>query len=52
VIVAKDSPPGMTAVAAVHDDVQLTLLAAISAFGDSIPPLIIAKNQTYENISW
>jgi hypothetical protein len=52
VIVAKDTPPRTITVAAVHDDVQLTLLTAIPAFGDSIPPLMITKNQIYENISW
>jgi hypothetical protein len=44
IIIAKDIPPGMTPVAAVGDDAQLTLFTAISAFGDSIPPLISAKN--------
>jgi hypothetical protein len=48
VIVAKDAPLGTTTVAAVGDDAQLTLLTAISAFGDSIPPRIITKNRTYE----
>jgi hypothetical protein len=45
---ARETPPGTTTVAAVRDDAQLTLFPTISAFGDLIPPLIIAKNQTYE----
>ena len=48
VIVAKETRPGTTTVPEERDDTQLTLLTAISAFGDSIPPLIISKNQTYE----
>jgi hypothetical protein len=38
VIVAKDTPPGTTTVAAVRNDAQLTVLTVTSAFGDSIPP--------------
>jgi hypothetical protein len=45
VIVAKDTPLGTTTVAAVREDVQLTILTLISAFGDSVPPLIVSKNQ-------
>jgi hypothetical protein len=50
VIVSTDTPPGITTVAAMRDDAQMTLLTAISAFGDSIPPLIISKNQTFEKV--
>jgi hypothetical protein len=31
-----------------HDDSQLTLLTAISAFGDSTPPFFVSKNKTFE----
>jgi hypothetical protein len=48
VIVFKDTRPGTTTVPAARDDAQLTLLTAISAFGDSIHPLLISKNQTFE----
>jgi hypothetical protein len=52
VTIGQITPPGTTTVVAVRGDAQLTLLTAISAFADSIPPLIITKDQTYENISW
>jgi hypothetical protein len=45
VIVAKNPPPRRTIVAAASNDAQLTLLTAISAFGDSISPLLISKSQ-------
>jgi hypothetical protein len=48
VIIVKDTPPGTTTVAAVRDDAQLILLTAISVFSDSVPRLIITKNQTHE----
>jgi hypothetical protein len=48
VIASKDRRPGPTTVPAARDDAQLTLLTAISAFADSIPPLIISRNQTFE----
>jgi hypothetical protein len=31
-----------------RDDTQLTLLTAISAFGDSIPPMFITNNKTFD----
>jgi hypothetical protein len=30
-----------------RDDSQLTMLTAISAFGDSTPPIFIFKNKTF-----
>jgi hypothetical protein len=48
VIVVKGTPLGTTTMAAVRDDAPLTLLTAVALFGDSIPPLIITKNQIYE----
>jgi hypothetical protein len=41
VIALMDTPPRTTTIAAMRDDAQMTLLTAILAFGDSIPPLII-----------
>jgi hypothetical protein len=35
-------------VAQTCDDAQLALLTAISAFGDSIPPLFISKSKSFE----
>jgi hypothetical protein len=48
VIAAKDIQPGSVIVADERDDGQLTLLTAISAFGDSIPPMFITKNKTFD----
>jgi hypothetical protein len=43
--VAKDTQPGSVTVANERDDNQLTLLTAISAFGDPIPPMFITNNK-------
>jgi hypothetical protein len=49
VIVAATTPADATVtVPEIRDDSELTLLTAISAFGDSIPPLFISKNKTFE----
>jgi hypothetical protein len=45
VIVARDTSPETTTLAALRDDAQLTTFMAISAIGDSIPPLIITKTK-------
>jgi hypothetical protein len=46
VIVARDTSPGTTTLAAMRNDAQLTLFTG--HLGDSIPPLIMSENQTYE----
>jgi hypothetical protein len=33
------------------DDAQLTLITAISAFGDSTIPMLISKNKTVDKVS-
>jgi hypothetical protein len=48
VIVSSKSGPEPITVPAIRDDSQLTLLTAISAFGDSIPPFFLSRNQTFE----
>jgi hypothetical protein len=48
VIVAANTRPGSVTIPEVRDDAQLTLLTAISAFGDSTPPLFISKLKTFE----
>jgi hypothetical protein len=48
VIVATNTKPGSVTVPEERDDVQLTLLTAISAFGDSTCPLFISKLKTFE----
>jgi hypothetical protein len=48
VIVATNVKPGSVTVSEERDDAQLTLLAAISAFGDSTCPLFISKLKTFE----
>jgi hypothetical protein len=47
-IVAKQTPPGTVTITEEHNDSQMTLLAWIPAFEDSIPPLFISKNKTFE----
>jgi hypothetical protein len=47
VIVAKDTEPRSVTVANERDDSQLTLSTAISAFGDSILPMFITNNKTF-----
>jgi hypothetical protein len=42
------APPGTVTTAEEHNDTQMTLLASISAFGDSIPPLFISKSKRFE----
>jgi hypothetical protein len=46
--VVKGTQPGSVTVVDERDDGQLTLLAAISAFGDSIPPVFITNNKTFD----
>jgi hypothetical protein len=48
VIVATNTKPGSVTVPEERNDAQLTLLTAISAFGDSICPLFISKLKTFE----
>jgi hypothetical protein len=47
-IVAANIKPGYIMIPEVHDDAQLTLLTAISAFGDSTYPFFILKLKTFE----
>jgi hypothetical protein len=48
VIVASNTKPESITIPEVRDDAQLTLLTAISAFGDSTYPLFISKLKTFE----
>jgi hypothetical protein len=48
VIVAINTKPGSVTVPEEWDDAQLTLLTAISVFGDSTCPLFISKLKTFE----
>jgi hypothetical protein len=48
VIVATQTPPETVTVAQEPDDTQLTMLIAIFAFGDSIAPMFITNNKTFE----
>jgi hypothetical protein len=48
VIVATNTKPGSVKVPEERDDAQLTLLTAISPFGDSTCPLFISKLKTFE----
>jgi hypothetical protein len=48
VIVATNTKPSSVTVPEERDDAQLTLLTAISAFGDSTRPLFISKLKTFE----
>jgi hypothetical protein len=50
VIVATNTKPGSVTVPEERDDAQLTLLTAISAFGDSTCPLFISKLKTFEKV--
>jgi hypothetical protein len=47
-IVASGTKPGSVTIPEIRDDAQFTLLAAISAFGDSIYPYFISKNKKFE----
>jgi hypothetical protein len=47
-IVAINTKPGFVTVPEERDDSQLTLLMAISAFGDSMCALFISKLKTFE----
>jgi hypothetical protein len=47
-IVATNTKPGSVKVPEERDDAQLTLLMAISAFGDSTCPLFVSKLKTFE----
>jgi hypothetical protein len=49
VIVASGTKPGSVTIPEIRDDAQLTLLTAISAFGDSTYPHFISKNKRFEN---
>jgi hypothetical protein len=49
VIVASGTKLGSVTLPEIRDDTQLTLLSAISAFGDSTYPYFISKNKTFEN---
>jgi hypothetical protein len=48
VIVASGTKHGCVTVPEFRDDAQLTLLTAISAFGDSTDPYLISKNKIFE----
>jgi hypothetical protein len=48
VIVASGTKPGSVTVPEIRDELQLSLLTAISAFGDSTYPYSISKNKTFE----
>jgi hypothetical protein len=48
VIVATNTKPGSVTMPEERDDPQLTLLTAISAFGDSTCPLFISKSKTFD----
>jgi hypothetical protein len=48
VIVDARTQAGTVTIAQERDDSQLTMLTAISAFGDSLPPMFITKNKTFE----
>jgi hypothetical protein len=47
-IVASGIKPSSVTILEIQDDAQLTLLTAISAFGDSTYPYFISKNKTFE----
>jgi hypothetical protein len=47
--VAKKARPRTVTVPKERDGSQLTMLVAISAFGDSTPPMFISKNKTFLN---
>jgi hypothetical protein len=48
VIVATGTKPGSVTIPEIRDDAELTLLTALSAFGDSTYPYFISKNKTFE----
>jgi hypothetical protein len=48
VIAASGTKPGSVTLPEIRDDAQLTLLTAISAFGDSTYPDSISKNKTFD----
>jgi hypothetical protein len=47
VIAASGTKPGSVTIPEIRDDAQLTLLTAISAFGDCTSPYFISKNKTF-----
>jgi hypothetical protein len=46
--VVKDTQPGSVTVAGERDDSQLTLIATTSAFDNSISPMFITNNKTFD----
>jgi hypothetical protein len=50
VIVVTNTKPGSVMIPEERDEAQLTLLTAISAFGDSTCPLSISKLKTFEKV--
>jgi hypothetical protein len=48
VIVAKQTPPETVTVTRECNNRHMTLLTAIAAFGDSVPPMSTNKNKTFE----
>jgi hypothetical protein len=48
VIVSPKTNPKSLTISQYKDDAQLIMVAAISAFGDSTPPMFISKNITFE----
>jgi hypothetical protein len=47
VIAASGTKTGSVTIPEIRDDAKLTLLTAISAFGDSTYPYFISKNKTF-----
>jgi hypothetical protein len=48
VIVASGTTPGSVTILEIRDNAELTLLMAISAFGDSTYPYFISKSKAFE----
>jgi hypothetical protein len=48
VIVSKSIQPGTATIAESRDDSHLTVLMAVSAFGDSTSPMFITQDKTFE----
>jgi hypothetical protein len=44
----KKAPSGTVTIAEEHEDRQVTLLTGVSGFGDSVAPLFISNNKTFE----
>jgi hypothetical protein len=51
VTVASATKPGPVTIPEIRDDAELTLLTAISAFGDSTYQYFISKNKTFEKVA-